>query len=61
MVNRVKDFRSRRGITQKELALLAKIYHSHLKKIERGEGTPSLKVAVRIAKVLDCSLDDLFF
>ncbi|MBS4173516.1 helix-turn-helix transcriptional regulator [Bacillus sp. FJAT-49736] len=61
MVNRIKDYRTRNGISPKELAKLVDISVSHLRKIERGEGTPSLKLAVRIAKALGCTLDDLFF
>lgn len=61
MVNRVKDYRLKKGLSQKELAFLVKISKSHLGRIEKGEGSPSLKTAVRIAKALDCTLDDLFF
>ncbi|MFE3973149.1 MULTISPECIES: helix-turn-helix domain-containing protein [unclassified Peribacillus] len=34
---------------------------SHLRKIKKGEGMPNLKLVARIAKALDCSLDNLFF
>lgn len=61
MVNNIKDFRIRRGLSHKEFAEKLNISESHLRKIEKGVGTPSLKLAVRIAKALDCSLDDLFF
>ncbi|WP_258831489.1 helix-turn-helix transcriptional regulator [Peribacillus frigoritolerans] len=61
MVNNIKDFRTRRGLSHKEFAEKLNISVSHLRKIENGVGTPSLKLAVRIAKALDCSLDDLFF
>lgn len=61
MVNRIKDFRTGKGFTPKEFAEIVNISVSHLRKIEKGEGTPSLKLAVRIAKALDCTLDDLFF
>lgn len=61
MVNKINDFRLKKGYTQQELADLLKISLGHLSKIERGDRDPSLKLAVRIAKVLDCKLDDLFF
>ncbi|GIN38423.1 helix-turn-helix transcriptional regulator [Bacillus sp. Gen3] len=61
MVNKIKNFRTKKGFTTKEFAEKVNISVSHLRKIERGEGTPSLKLAVRIAKELDCTLDDLFF
>ncbi|MED4399844.1 helix-turn-helix transcriptional regulator [Metabacillus fastidiosus] len=61
MVNKIKDFREQRDLKLKELAEKVDITAGYLRKIEKGEGTPSLKLAVRIAKVLDCTLDDLFF
>lgn len=61
MVNNIKDFRTKKGLSVKEFAEKANVSVSHLRKIEKGEGTPSLKLAVRIAKALDCTLDDLFF
>ncbi|PKR85055.1 transcriptional regulator [Heyndrickxia camelliae] len=61
MVNNIRDYRIKKGLSPKEFAERVNISLSHLRKIERGAGTPSLKLAVRIAKELDCKLDDLFF
>lgn len=61
MVNKIRDYRTKKGLTPKEFAQIVDISVSHLRKIEKGQGTPSLKLAVRIAKALDCTLDDLFF
>ncbi len=61
MVNKIQEFREEKGYTQKQLAELLKISENYLNKIERGKRTPSLKLAVRIAKLLDCTLNDLFF
>lgn len=61
MINRIRKFREKRHFTQEELAYKVKISTGYLSKIERGEVDPSLKVAVRIAKALDCTLNDLFF
>ena len=61
MANRVKKFRLKQGLTQEELAAKLKISPGYLSKVERGEVDPSLKLAVRIAKSLRCTLNDLFF
>jgi putative transcriptional regulator len=61
LVNKIKEYRKNRGYNIKEFAQKVGISESHLRKIERGVGSPSLKVAVRIAKELKCKLDDLFF
>lgn len=61
LVNEIKKFRKEKGYSQQELAHLLKVSVTHLNKIERGHREPSLKLAVRIAKLLDCTLDDLFF
>lgn len=61
MVNKIQKFREEKGLTQEDLAELLKISEDYLGKIERGKRVPSMKLAVRIAKLLDCKLDDLFF
>lgn len=61
MVNKIQKFREEKGLTQENLADLLKISEDYLGKIERGKRVPSMKLAVRIAKLLDCKLDDLFF
>lgn len=61
MVNKINNFRKKKGLTQEELAKALRISATYLNKVERGHIDPSLKLAVRIAKKLDCTLDDLFF
>lgn len=61
MANKIQEFRQLKGYTQEQLAVLLNISGDYLGKIERGQKVPSLKLAVRIAKLLDCTLNDLFF
>lgn len=61
MFNNISKLREEKGLSQEKLADLLQISVGHLNKVERGKRTPSLKLAVRIAKVLNCSLDELFF
>ncbi len=61
MVNKIKKTRLEKGISQHELAQILNISVSYLNKVERGNRIPSLMLAVRIANVLDISVDELFF
>ncbi|PFA66865.1 transcriptional regulator [Bacillus sp. AFS015802] len=56
----LKEMRKENELTPSELAIRAQISLGHLKKIEKGERDLSLKLAARIAKVLGCSIKDLY-
>lgn len=57
---RVREFRLRKGLTQLELARLAKIDASYLGGIERGERNAGIKNVWRIADALGVAAVDLF-
>ncbi|WP_034757685.1 helix-turn-helix transcriptional regulator [Rossellomorea vietnamensis] len=61
MVNKIAELRAKTGMSQKDLAKELKISHWYLNKIERGKVDPGVKLAVRIARALDTTLNDLFF
>ena len=48
----IKRFRLALGLSQEDLALKAGIERSYMGKIERGEGNPSLRRIISIAKTL---------
>lgn len=54
---RLSDILHRRGITQNELAEMAKISHVTISNYVRGISTPSYSNASRIARALHMSLD----
>lgn len=60
MKSRLKELRAREGINQTELSRLAKISRQTVSLIEREEYMPSLLIAVRIARVFDKSVEDVF-
>lgn len=45
--------------TQKELAKMAGLDPNYYAKVERGDGTPSLKTLYKIAKALNISITDI--
>jgi putative transcriptional regulator len=58
--NRVKEHRSRLGMTQAELATAAGVSRQSIISIERGRYVPSLPLALKMAKLFGCGTDDLF-
>ena len=56
---RIKEYRLRSGLSQAELAKTVHIQPSTLCEYEAGNITPSIKVFVDIANVLNCTADAL--
>jgi transcriptional regulator with XRE-family HTH domain len=56
---RVTLVREKKGLTRVELGNLIGVSNNMIGKYERGETTPPLEIATKIAEVLDCSLDYL--
>ena len=53
--------REKAGLTQQTLSEAIGISRSHYSQIETGEKDPSLKVSLKIKRVLKYQGDDLFF
>ena len=63
MKNNLKQLREARGITQKEFAKMLGVSTSHLNKIENNSKTRrnlTVPLAVKAARILNVSLDDIF-
>jgi putative transcriptional regulator len=58
--NRVREYRESLGLTQGELARAARVSRQSVNSIERGRYTPSLPLALRLAAIFECSVDELF-
>jgi transcriptional regulator with XRE-family HTH domain len=56
----VRRVRLKRGMTLEALATEARLAYSYMGGIERGQRNPSLDVAERIAKALECDPITLF-
>lgn len=56
---RVKEHRSRNGLTQEELSVLVNVGVSHISNIEVGNTTPSLSTLVNLANSLHVTVDSL--
>lgn len=57
----IKEMRDKRGLTMYKIAqLLGKKTQTHLSQVELGKRTPSVELALEIADVLKCSVDDIY-
>ena len=57
---RIRAVRTRKKITQEQLAEAVGVGTSHISHIETGKGTPSIETIIQIINALDCSADELF-
>jgi len=60
MQTRIREFRSRRGITQEDLAKVVGVRRETIVFLEQGKYNPSLKLAHDVARALHATIDDLF-
>lgn len=58
--NRIEELRAAAGISRQELADAVGVHYQTIGYIERGEYSPSLVLALQIAKVLGTSVEDVF-
>jgi putative transcriptional regulator len=59
--NRVKELRARHNINQAELGKLVDASRQTISLIERGDYSPSVLLALRIAKVLKVNVEEVFY
>ena len=55
--SKIKERRNALGITQEHIASILDVNPSHISNIENGRANPSLTVLVKIANILECSVD----
>ena len=54
---KIKERRKAVGITQEYIANVLEVNPSHISNIENGRANPSLTALVKIANILECSVD----
>lgn len=60
MKNKIKELRTKLGITQEELAEKVGVRRETIIFLEQGKYNPSLKLALNIAKELKTPIEELF-
>lgn len=59
--NRLKELRARHNFTQIELAKRVGVTRQTIGFIEKGEFSPSVTLALKLAKALEVDLNELFW
>ena len=60
LLNNLEEIRRSAGLTQQELSESAEVSRKSINAIENGIYVPSTVLALKIAKTLKCSAEDLF-
>lgn len=60
LLNRLKLYRSKLGINQTELGKLAGVSRQTISLIERGDYSPSVTLALKLAKICQVRVEDIF-
>ena len=58
--NRLKEHRARIGVNQSEMGQLVGASRQTISQIERGDYSPSVTLALKIAKVCQASVEEIF-
>lgn len=60
LLNHLKEYRSRLGMNQTELGKLAGVSRQTISLIERGDYSPSVTLALKIARICHVQVEDIF-
>ena len=58
--NRLKEYRARLGVNQQEMGKLAGVSRQTISLIERGDYSPSVTLALKLAKICGVTVEDIF-
>lgn len=60
LYNHLKEYRARLGVNQQQMGALVGTSRQTISQIERGDYSPSVTLALKIAKVCNASVEDIF-
>lgn len=60
VLNRIADLRKERGISRRDLAVSLGVHYQTVGYLERGEYSPSLALALRIATLFEVPVEAVF-
>ena len=61
LYNRLKEYRAKIGVNKQQMGKMAGVSRQTISQIERGDYSPSVTLALKIAKVFDASVEDIFW
>lgn len=60
LYNKLKEYRSQLGVNQQEMGRLVGTSRQTISQIERGDYSPSVTLALKIAQVCEAKVEDIF-
>jgi putative transcriptional regulator len=60
LLNNLEGLRKSAGLTQQQLSVAAEVSRKSINAIENGIYIPSTVLALKIAKTINCKVEDLF-
>lgn len=60
LFNQLKEYRTRLEVNQTEMGKLAGVSRQTISLIERGDYSPSVALALKLAKICGVSVEDIF-
>ena len=60
LLNQLKEYRTRLGVNQTELGRLAGVSRQTISLIERGDYSPSVTLALKLARICGVTVEDIF-
>ena len=61
LYNRLKEYRARMGVNQQQMGALVGASRQTISQIERGDYSPSVTLALKIAAVCSVRVEDIFY
>lgn len=60
LYNRLKEYRARLGVNQQQMGAMAGVSRQTISQIERGDYSPSVTLALKLARLCGATVEDLF-
>jgi len=60
LYNHLKEFRAKIDVNQQEMGRLVGVSRQTISQIERGDYSPSVTLAIKIAKIFNAKVEDIF-
>lgn len=60
LFNKLKDYRAKINVNQHEMGKLVGVSRQTISQIERGDYSPSVTLALKIAKIFGVTVEDIF-
>ncbi len=61
LYNKLKEYRAQIGVNQTEMGRLAGVSRQTISQIERGDYSPSVSLALKIARICNVQVEDIFY